>query len=120
MNLTTTGNSAHVAITKLKEIHSATHPAALPLLPPGPLDTSDKMEGVTREDLLSEALKLRLKKRADLAGELLKSLEELTEAEHKELWLDVAERRLQEMRDGKVREIPAEEVFARGRERRAS
>ena len=84
------------------------------------MDASDRMESVTREDLLSEAQKLPLKERADLAGELLKSLEELTEAEHKELWLDVAERRLQEMRDGKVREIPAEEVFARGRERRAS
>ena len=84
------------------------------------MDTSGKMQSVTREDLLSEALKLPLKERADLAGELLKTLEELTEAEHKELWLDVAERRLQEMRDGKVREIPAEEVFARARQRRAS
>ena len=53
------------------------------------------MNAVTREDLLSEA-------------------------EHRKLWLDVAERRLQEMRDGKVREIPAEEVFARGRESRSS
>jgi len=78
------------------------------------------MSAVTKEDLLFEAMKLPLKERADLAGELLKSLEEPPEAEHKELWLDVAERRLQEMRDGKVREIPAEEVFARGRARRAS
>jgi putative addiction module component (TIGR02574 family) len=75
---------------------------------------------VTREDLLSKALKLPLKERADLAGELLKSLEELSEAEHSALWLDVAERRLKEMRDGTVREIPAEEVFARARERRTS
>ena len=78
------------------------------------------MIAVTREDLLSEALKLPLKERADLAGELLKSLEELSEAEHRMLWLDVAERRLQAMRDGKVREIPAGEVFARGRESRTS
>ena len=78
------------------------------------------MSAVTKEDLLSEAMKLPLKERADIAGELLKSLEEPSESERKELWLDVAERRLQEMRDGKVREIPAEEVFARGRARRAS
>ena len=73
---------------------------------------------MTREDLLTEALKLPLGDRADLAGELLKSLEEPSEAERKGLWLEVAERRLQEMREGKVREIPAEEVFARGRQRR--
>lgn len=78
------------------------------------------MTDVTREDLLSEALKLPLKERADFAGKLLESLEELPEAERKELWLDVSERRLQEMRDGKVREIPAEEVFARGRRRRTA
>ena len=75
---------------------------------------------MTREDLLSEALKLPLKERADLAGKILKSLEELSEAEHTKLWLEVSERRLKEMRDGTVREIPAEEVFARGRERRTS
>ncbi len=33
--------------------------------------------------------------------------------ERKNLWLEIADRRLQEMRDGKVREIPADEVFAR-------
>ena len=49
------------------------------------MEASYRMDTVTREDLLSEALKLPLKERADLAGELLKSLEELTEAEHKEL-----------------------------------
>lgn len=78
------------------------------------------MSVVTRENLLSEALKLSLRERADLAGDLLKSLEEPSEAERKELWLDVAERRLQEMREGKVRQIPAEEVFARERQRRSA
>ena len=78
------------------------------------------MPSVTREDLLSEALKLSLRERADLAGDLLKSLEEPSDAERRELWLDVAERRLQEMREGKVREIPAEEVFARERRHRSA
>ena len=75
---------------------------------------------MTREDLLTEALKLSLGERADLAGELLKSLEEPSEAERKELWLDVAEHRLREMREGRVREIPADEVFSRERQRRSA
>jgi putative addiction module component (TIGR02574 family) len=70
---------------------------------------------VTREDLLVAALKLPLEERAALAVHLLRSLDELPEPERKNLWLEVADRRLQEMREGKVREIPADEVFARGR-----
>jgi hypothetical protein len=70
---------------------------------------------VTREDLLSAALKLPLDERTALADSLLRSLDELPEPERKKLWLDVADRRLQEMREEKAREIPADEVFARGR-----
>ena len=70
---------------------------------------------VTREDLLVAALKLPLEERAALAVHILRSLDELPEPERKNLWLEVADRRLQEMREGKVREIPADEVFARGR-----
>ncbi len=70
---------------------------------------------MTREDLLSAALKLPLDERAALADRLLRSLDELPEPERKKLWLEVADRRLQEIRVGKVREIPADEVFARGR-----
>jgi hypothetical protein len=71
---------------------------------------------VTREDSLSlsEALKLPLDERAALADRLLRSLDELPEPERKKLWLEVADRLLQEMREGKVREMPADEVFARG------
>ena len=70
---------------------------------------------MTREDLLSAALNLPLEERAALANRLLRSLDDLPEPERKRLWLDVSDRRLQEMREGKVREIPADEVFARGR-----
>lgn len=73
------------------------------------------MLAVTREDLLTAALNLPLEERAALADRLLKSLDELPEPERKKLWLEVAERRLQEMKNGKVSEVPAEEVFARGR-----
>jgi putative addiction module component (TIGR02574 family) len=65
-------------------------------------------------DLLVAALKLPLEERAALADHLLRSLDELPEPEQrKKLWLEVADRRLQEMREGKAREIPADEVFAR-------
>jgi putative addiction module component (TIGR02574 family) len=70
---------------------------------------------VTREDLLSAALNLPLDERAALADRLLRSLDDLPEPERKRLWLEVSDRRLQEMREAKVREIPADEVFARGR-----
>ena len=39
------------------------------------------MTAVTKEDLLFEAMKLPLEERADIAGELLRSLEEPSEAE---------------------------------------
>jgi putative addiction module component (TIGR02574 family) len=74
-----------------------------------------RIRAVTTEDLLAAVLKLPLEQRAALADRLLRSLDELPEPERKKLWLDVSERRLQEMREGKVREIPADEVFARGR-----
>jgi hypothetical protein len=68
---------------------------------------------VTREDLLVAALKLPLEERAVLTDHLLRSLDELPEPERKKLWLEVADRRLQEMQGGKVREIPEDEVARR-------
>jgi putative addiction module component (TIGR02574 family) len=70
---------------------------------------------VTREDLLAAALSLPLDERAALVDRLLASLEDLPEAERKQLWLEVADRRLRELREGKVKDVPADEVFARGR-----
>jgi putative addiction module component (TIGR02574 family) len=75
----------------------------------------NRIDGMTAEDLLAAALKLPLVERAAFADRLLRSLDDLPEPERRQLWLDVAERRLQEMREGKVKEIPAAEVFARGR-----
>jgi len=58
-------------------------------------------------------MRLNLEERAQLAGKLLMSLEEPTESEVERLWLNEAERRLNEFREGKTRGIPAEEVFRR-------
>ena len=46
-------------------------------------------------------MKLSIEERAQLAGQLLLSIDEPTESEVEGLWIDEAERRLQEFRDGK-------------------
>ena len=63
--------------------------------------------------LEEEALQLDLDDRAALATKLLESLEEPSEEEILQLWMQEAERRLQDFREGKTRGIPAEEVFQR-------
>ena len=73
------------------------------------------MPSVTRKDLISEALKLPHKERAEMAGRLLKSLDELPEAEWEQVWAAEAERRLENVRAGRSKETPVMEVFARAR-----
>jgi putative addiction module component (TIGR02574 family) len=61
----------------------------------------------------SEALSLDIHSRANLVGKLLLSLDEPTVSEVERLWLDEAERRLNDHRAGKVLGIPGDEVFKR-------
>ena len=61
----------------------------------------------------SEALNLNIQARAKLAGKLLMSLDEPSVSEVEQLWLDEAERRLDEYRTGKVQGVPVNEVFQR-------
>jgi putative addiction module component (TIGR02574 family) len=63
------------------------------------------------DEVISAALRLSIEERAQLAGRLLLSLDEPSESETERLWLEEAERRLREFREGRVRGIPAEEVF---------
>lgn len=65
------------------------------------------------EEIIKVAKDLRLEERTELARTLLFSLDEPSESEVDRLWLQEAERRLQEFREGKVKGIPAEEVFNR-------
>ena len=65
------------------------------------------------EEIMNVVMELSLEERAQLAGTLLSSLDEGSESEVERLWLEEAERRLQEYRDGKVKGIPVEEVFTR-------
>ena len=65
------------------------------------------------DEILAAAMELRLEERAQLAGKLLLSLDEPSQSEVERLWMEEAERRLREFRDGKAKGIPADEVFRR-------
>ncbi len=62
-----------------------------------------------------EALHLPTSERAKLAQKLLLSLDDLSESELEQLWLDEAERRAREIDDGLVQLVPAEEVSRKAR-----
>jgi putative addiction module component (TIGR02574 family) len=66
-------------------------------------------------EIENDILKLGMKDRASLAKWLLQSLEGLSEVELQNLWMEEAERRLDEMEQGLTAEIPAEEFFRRVR-----
>ncbi|HEX7151957.1 MAG TPA: addiction module protein [Thermoanaerobaculia bacterium] len=70
------------------------------------------------KDIAAEVLDLPLTARAELASQLLDSLDELSEEESDQLWAQEAERRYAEYKAGKIEAVPAEEVFARLRARR--
>lgn len=63
-------------------------------------------------------MELPLTARADLASQLLDSLDDLSEADNDLLWADEAERRYAEYKAGNIEAIPADEVFARLRARK--
>ncbi len=65
------------------------------------------------DEVAAAALQLSIEERAQLAGKLLFSLDEPSESEVERLWLEEAERRLREFREGKVSGTPADEVFRR-------
>lgn len=74
---------------------------------------------MTIDELKREALRLDAATRAELARDLLVSLDDLSEAEVERLWLEEAVRRDEEMASGKVTPIPMDEVFAELRATRA-
>ena len=65
------------------------------------------------DEVSTAALQLSIEERAQLAGRLLLSLDVPSESEVERLWLEEAERRLKEFREGRVQGIPADEVFRR-------
>jgi putative addiction module component (TIGR02574 family) len=74
--------------------------------------------GRNPKDVAAEALELPLTERAELASQLLDSLEDLSEEEADQLWTVEAERRYAEYKAGNIESVAAEELFARLRSRR--
>ena len=67
------------------------------------------------EEMAAEAMKLPLRDRVRLAQQLASSLDDQIESDVEKLWLAEAERRLEELRTGKVAGIDAADAFARAR-----
>jgi putative addiction module component (TIGR02574 family) len=65
------------------------------------------------KQIVAEALELPLTARAELASQLLDSLDDLSEEENEQLWAAEGERRYAEYKAGNIDAVPAEEVFAR-------
>ena len=66
-------------------------------------------------ELESKALKLSRRKRARLAQRLISSLDGKADPGAERLWLEEAERRLAELKSGKVSGISAEKVIRKAR-----
>ncbi len=63
-------------------------------------------------DLITEAISLPVEERALIVDSLLRSLN-TPESSIDAKWAAIAERRLAELRSGRVKPIPGDEVFAR-------
>lgn len=70
---------------------------------------------MTLRTLKTEAMRLAPAKRAELAVELLSSLEGASREEIDRLWLDEANRRYRAYRSGRSRGIPADKAIAAAR-----
>ncbi len=67
------------------------------------------------ETIRREALSLSVEKRAELAEQLLSSLDALSEAEVEQLWFQEASRRAEEIDRGVAKRVPSEEVSRQAR-----
>ncbi len=67
------------------------------------------------KEIEEEALRLPSHERAQLAEHLIHSLDEVEDPEAERLWIEEAERRYQEYKQGKVKAKPAGMVFKEAR-----
>lgn len=74
---------------------------------------------IKTDELFAEAVSLPLDMRAQLVDKLLQSLHPI-QKEIDELWAEEAEKRVEDIRSGKVSTIPGEEVFGKIRKRLGS
>lgn len=74
---------------------------------------------IKTKDLFDEAISLPLEIRTKLVEKLLSSLNP-SQKEIDKLWVKEAERRVEEIKSGKVKTIPGERVFKKIRDRCSS
>ncbi|GBE17313.1 putative addiction module component [bacterium BMS3Abin15] len=67
------------------------------------------------KEIEEEALRLPSYERAQLSEHLIISLDDVEDPEAERLWIEEAERRYQEYKQGKVKAKPAEMVFKEAR-----
>jgi hypothetical protein len=72
---------------------------------------------MTIDELKAELSRLNPEQRAEIASELIVSLDNLSESEIERLWLEEAMRRDAALDNGTARAIPADEVFSEARAR---
>jgi putative addiction module component (TIGR02574 family) len=79
---------------------------------------------MTAEEIIAEALNLPREAQEDVVRQLLLKIdpgeENLSPDEWEKAWVAECERRLADLRSGKVKAVPGEEVFARARAVRSS
>jgi putative addiction module component (TIGR02574 family) len=68
------------------------------------------------DQLTADAMKLSLRDRVQLAQRLVSTLDDEIESDTEALWFSEAERRLEELRSGKVQGIDSEAAFRTARE----
>ena len=67
------------------------------------------------QELLKKALALSEKERADLAGTLIESLDDTVDENAEAAWQEEILRRLEEVRSGKAKTTPRNDVRQKGR-----
>lgn len=68
------------------------------------------------DQLTADAMKLSLRDRVQLAQRLVSTIDDEVEAGTEALWFAEAERRLEELRSGRVQGIDSDEAFTTARE----
>lgn len=66
---------------------------------------------MSKTQVLEQVLALSREEREELLGDILRSLEEPSPEEHQKIWGEVAMRRYHDLKSGKVKGIPYEEVM---------
>lgn len=72
--------------------------------------------GSNLDQLTEDAMKLPLRDRVQLAQRLVETLDDEVEENTEALWFAEAERRLEELRSGKVEGIDSDDAFRTARE----